>query len=133
MLLTQPLPWPSTSTWPGVIPSLKHVMIDAISFLARIRDLAERGGVSAVRVTLADNEDNASPERAATTRCGGATLGKRCRPARALPEARMDGMGGLSRSMRTIWFWVTTVLAIVAVLAGGMALLVTMLRVVTGR
>ncbi len=35
--------------------------------------------------------------------------------------------------MRTIWFWVTTVLAVAAVLAGGMALLLAMLRVVTGR
>ena len=35
--------------------------------------------------------------------------------------------------MRTVWFWVTTVMAIVAVLAGGIALLVTMLRIVSGR
>ena len=35
--------------------------------------------------------------------------------------------------MRTVWFWVTTVMAIVAVLAGGVALLVTMLRIVSGR
>ena len=35
--------------------------------------------------------------------------------------------------MRTFWFWLTTVLAIVAVAAGGMAILVVMLRVVSGR
>ena len=35
--------------------------------------------------------------------------------------------------MRNVWFWVTTLMAIVAVLAGGMALLATMLRVVSGR
>ena len=35
--------------------------------------------------------------------------------------------------MRSLWFWLTTLLAIVAVAAGGMAILVVMLRVVTGR
>ncbi len=35
--------------------------------------------------------------------------------------------------MRSVWFWVTTVMAIIAVLTGGLALLVTMLRIVSGR
>ena len=35
--------------------------------------------------------------------------------------------------MRSLWFWITTILAIVAVAAGGMAILVVMLRAVSGR
>ena len=35
--------------------------------------------------------------------------------------------------MRAFWFWLTTVLAIVAVAAGGVAILAVMLRMVSGR
>ena len=35
--------------------------------------------------------------------------------------------------MRTAWFWITTVVAIVAVLVGGIALLTTMLRTISGQ
>ena len=35
--------------------------------------------------------------------------------------------------MRSFLFWLTTILAIFAVAAGGMAILVVMLRVVSGR
>ncbi len=38
-----------------------------------------------------------------------------------------------AQPMRNVWFWVTTVIAIVAVLAGGIALLTTMLHIVSGR
>ena len=46
---------------------------------------------------------------------------------------RRTGIREPAQSMRTIWFWLTTVIAIVAVLAGGIALLVTMLHIVSGR
>ena len=35
--------------------------------------------------------------------------------------------------MRSLWFWLTTVLAILAVAAGGIAILVVMLRTISGR
>ncbi len=58
-------------------------------YLAWIRHLAEHGSLAAVRVKLADNEDNSSPERVAAIPEGQAMLERRHHPARAMLEARI--------------------------------------------
>lgn len=59
------------------------------TYLAWIQTLAAVGSVSAVRVKIADNEDNASPERVAAIPDGKRMVEERYRPARAMLEARI--------------------------------------------
>lgn len=60
------------------------------TYLAWIRSLAALGSLSAVKVKLADNEDNSSPTRVASIVNGLGLLEQRYRPAAALLEARIN-------------------------------------------
>jgi (p)ppGpp synthase/HD superfamily hydrolase len=60
-----------------------------LDYLAWIRDLATNGRISAVRVKLADNEDNSDLIRVAAIPEGRTMLERRYRPARVLLEARL--------------------------------------------
>lgn len=58
-------------------------------YLGYIADLAAWGSMAAVRVKLADNEDNSDPARVAAIPEGARMLEKRYRPARELLLARV--------------------------------------------
>lgn len=55
-----------------------------IRYLDWIRELAERGSQSAIRVKLADNEDNRDPMRVAAVPDGARLVAERYGPARAI-------------------------------------------------
>ena len=59
------------------------------AYLDWIRALAAIGGLSAVKVKLADNEDNSDPERVAAIVDGASLLERRYRPAREMLECRI--------------------------------------------
>jgi (p)ppGpp synthase/HD superfamily hydrolase len=59
------------------------------TYRAWIQSLAALGSLSAVRVKLADNEDNISPERVASIPEGGSMLKKRYLPAKKMLEGRI--------------------------------------------
>ncbi len=63
---------------------------ESVAYLDWTRDLAARGSISAVRVKIADNEDNSDPARAAAIQTGARMLAERYRPARDMPEARIE-------------------------------------------
>jgi (p)ppGpp synthase/HD superfamily hydrolase len=62
---------------------------DGPTYLGWIEALAASGSLSAVRVKLADNDDNTDPARVAAIPDGPAMLARRYRPARAMLEARL--------------------------------------------
>jgi (p)ppGpp synthase/HD superfamily hydrolase len=64
------------------------------TYLAWIESLAALGSLSAVRVKLADNEDNSLPERVALIPDGAEMLAKRYQPARAILERRLQSSVG---------------------------------------
>jgi (p)ppGpp synthase/HD superfamily hydrolase len=63
---------------------------DGSTYKAWIQSLSALGSLSAVKVKLADNEDNSSPDRVASIPEGANMLAKRYLPARAMLEARLD-------------------------------------------
>jgi (p)ppGpp synthase/HD superfamily hydrolase len=60
------------------------------TYKAWIQSLAALGSLSAVKVKLADNEDNRSPDRVAAIPEGANMLAKRYLPAREMLEARLS-------------------------------------------
>lgn len=76
---------------PGAVSIIQEVSRPAGStYKAWIQRLAALGSASAVKVKLADNEDNSSPERVASIPDGGSMLIKRYRPARDMLEGRLN-------------------------------------------
>lgn len=74
----------------GAVAIVQEVSRPAGStYLAWIQTLAALGSIGAVRVKLADNEDNRSPERAAAVPNGESMLRQRYLPAQALLENRL--------------------------------------------
>lgn len=61
-----------------------------VTYLTWIRNLAASGSLSAVKVKIADNEDNSAADRVAAIPEGQSLLEKRYRPARAMLEARLS-------------------------------------------
>lgn len=61
-----------------------------VTYLTWIGNLAASGSLSAVKVKIADNEDNSAAERTAAIPEGQSLLEKRYRPARAMLEARLS-------------------------------------------
>lgn len=60
------------------------------AYLAWIQSLAALGSLSAVKIKLADNEDNSSPDRVAAIADGPGLVTRRYLPARAFLEARIN-------------------------------------------
>ncbi len=60
------------------------------AYLDWIADLAQSGSLSAVRVKIADNEDNRDPDRVAKLPGAEARVATRYEPARLLLEARLS-------------------------------------------
>jgi hypothetical protein len=77
------------------IPLAAALIVDEVTrpkgstYLAWVQTLAALGSLPSVRVKLADNEDNSSPDRVAVIPEGPAMLEKRYRPARRFLEARL--------------------------------------------
>lgn len=76
---------------PGTVAIVQEVSRPPGStYRAWIQSLAALGSLSAIKVKLADNEDNSSPERVASIPEGASMLVKRYQPARAILEGRLQ-------------------------------------------
>ena len=85
---------------PGAVKIVEELSRPAGStYLAWIENLATLGSLSAVRVKLADNEDNSLPQRVAMIADGADMLAKRYQPARAILERRLRGSATGERSV----------------------------------